>query len=124
MKYYVAEEAQPLRAAFEEEVLSWDQVDVRTMFGCPSYIVDGRLFAFLVTDGVVITQLRQRDRETLAEDFELAPFQAGERTIERWIEVELPDPDALGRILPYVRKSYDAVLAMAGLPKPRNELTG
>ena len=111
MQYYVEEQARPLREAFEEIVMPWPDVTTRAMFGCPAYLADERLFAFLVTAGVVITQVRKRDRETLAETFELEPFQAGERTIERWVLVKLSDPAMLGRIMPYVRKSYQQMLS-------------
>ena len=63
-----------------------------------------------VTGGVVITQVRLRDRETLAELFAAEPFKAGEREIARWVQVPLPEVDQLLRLLPFIRKSYDTVL--------------
>jgi hypothetical protein len=81
------------------------------MFGCPAYVVEGKLFAFLVSDGVVITQIRKRDRQTLAEGFHTEPFTAGEREIERWRKVHLESVERLGRVLPYVKKSYELVLS-------------
>ena len=106
MQYYSEEEAQALREAFEKHVLYWPKVTTRRMFGCPAYLVDGRLFAFLVTGGVVITQLRLKDRQLLAEENTTEPFKAGERTIERWTQVAVDDPKALGRIMGFVRTSY------------------
>lgn len=110
MLYYVEKDARALRQAFEKEVLLWPQVLTRRMFGCPAYIADGRLFAFLVTDGVVITQLRQKDIETLAQDNQTAPFKAGERVIKRWTQVTVADPAAIGRIMGFVRKSYQTAM--------------
>lgn len=110
MQYYSEDEAGPLRVAFEKVVSRWPKVTVRRMFGCPAYVADGRLFAFLVTGGVVITQVRLKDRKALAEDNETVPFKAGEREIERWIQVMVDDPQALGRIIAYVRKSYQTAL--------------
>jgi len=55
MKYYSEEDMKDLRRVFEKEVLSWPEVSTKRMFGCPCYQADKRLFAFLVTDGLVIT---------------------------------------------------------------------
>ena len=85
MQYYSEEEARELRAAFEKEVLTWPKVTTRRMFGCPAYVADGRLFAFLVIEGVVITQLRLKEKQTLAQDNQTEAFKAGERVIERWV---------------------------------------
>lgn len=110
MQYYSEDEAKALREAFEKQVLYWPQVISRRMFGCPAYLADGRLFAFLVTGGVVITQLRLKDRQLVAEENPTEPFKAGERTIERWTQVTVTDPKAVGRIMAYVRKSYQTAL--------------
>jgi hypothetical protein len=111
MIYYTEDEGHALREAFEREVLVWPKVETRSMFGCPAYVVEGKLFAFLVSDGVVITQIRKRDRQTLAEGFHTEPFTAGEREIERWRKVHLESVERLGRVLPYVKKSYELVLS-------------
>jgi hypothetical protein len=110
MHYYVEDDARGLRQALEKEVLLWPQVLTRRMFGCPAYIADGRLFAFLVTEGVVITQLRRKDIETLAQDNQTEPFKAGERVITRWTKVFITDPAAVGRIMSFVRKSYQTAM--------------
>jgi len=49
MPYYREDEAHALRVAFEKEVSTWPKVTTRRMLGCPAYVADGRLFAFLVT---------------------------------------------------------------------------
>ncbi|HOT90694.1 MAG TPA: hypothetical protein PLJ78_03770 [Anaerolineae bacterium] len=110
MEYYREEEARGLRAAFEKEVLTWPKVTPKRMFGCPAYVADGRLFAFLVTGGVVITQLRRNDKQMLAQDHQIEPFKAGERVIERWTKVTVADPQAIGRVMAFVRKSYQTAL--------------
>jgi len=110
MPYYVEDDARALRQAFEKIVLLWPQVVTRRMFGCPAYVADGRLFAFLVTDGVVIAQLRHKDIEALAQDNQTEPFKAGERVIERWTKVFIADPAAIGRIMSFVRKSYQTAM--------------
>lgn len=100
-----------LRKLFEEQVLHWPEVTTRRMFGCPAYLADGKLFAFLVTNGIVITQVRKHDREALVGIYETGVFKAGEREIERWLQVNIGDEfDRFSRVLALVRKSYDAVL--------------
>lgn len=110
MEYYSEDETKALREAFEQQVLYWPQVTSRRMFGCPAYLADGRLFAFLVTEGVVITQLRLKERQLLAEENPTEAFKAGERTIERWTQVTITDPKTVGRIMAFVRKSYQTAL--------------
>jgi hypothetical protein len=110
MIYYTESEAKELRRAFEHQVLHWPNVTTRRMFGCPAYLVDGKLFAFLVTRGIVITQIRKRDREHLEGVFSTETFKAGEREITRWLQVNLDDLEPLDRIMSTVRKSYNTVL--------------
>ncbi len=111
VSYYSEVEMAELRRLFELEVLHWPKVTVRAMFGCPSYQVDGRLFAFLVTGGVVITQLMQVDRDALRQQYQVSDFKAGERVLKYWIQVSLLEKRQLGYILPYVRRSYERALA-------------
>ncbi len=106
MKYYDESETAEIRSFFEKEVLGWSRVSQRTMFGCPSYLADGKLFAFLVTHGIVITQIRLRDREAISEIFDTAPFKVGEREIERWLVVPIEQPEKLKRVMRLVKKSY------------------
>lgn len=110
MEYYSEDEGKELREAFEALTLHWPMVTSRRMYGCPAYLADGRLFAFLVSDGVVITQIRKQDRETVAAIFTTAPFKAGEREIGRWVVITLEDVKQLKRLMKLVKKSYDTVL--------------
>ncbi|MBN1246313.1 MAG: TfoX/Sxy family protein [Anaerolineae bacterium] len=110
MQYYSEDENNPLREAFEAQVLNWPDVTTRPMFGCPAYLADGKLFAFLVTKGIVITQVRKRDREELKALLPAEPFKAGEREITRWLQITLEDVGQLERIMRLVRRSYETVL--------------
>lgn len=110
MQYYSEETGKELREAFEERILHWRGVTKRLMFGCPAYLADGKLFAFLVESGIVITQIRQHDREALAAIFQTEPFMAGEREITRWLKVSLEEPTQLERVMRMIKKSYDTVL--------------
>ncbi len=111
MIYYSEPEASELRQRIESHVLDWPNVTTRRMFGCPAYLVDGKLFAFLVTDGVVITQIRKRDREEMGKIYSTEAFRAGEREIGRWLTIRIDDLDRIERVLLMVRKSYDTVRA-------------
>ena len=54
MKWYSEEETKELREAFEKEILKWPQVDFKKMFGCPCYLANGKMFAGMVTKGIVL----------------------------------------------------------------------
>ena len=110
MKFYDESENAEIRSLFEKEVMGWSKITKRTMFGCPSYLADGKLFAFLVTDGIVITQIRKRDREGISEVFETEPFKVGEREITRWLKVTIEQPEKVKRLMRLVRKSYQFAL--------------
>ena len=110
MMYYDEAEAEILRVAFEKEVMSWSRITKRKMFGCPAYLADGKLFAFLVTNGVVITQIRLRDRKAISEIFVTDTFKAGEREIKRWLMITIDQPEKIKRIIRLVRKSYQFAL--------------
>jgi len=65
MKYYDENKSGDLRRALEKEIMDWPNVSTKKMFGCPSYIVNGKLFALLVTNGVVITKLNEQEKNDL-----------------------------------------------------------
>lgn len=108
MTYFDGEEAGDLKAAFDEAVLDWPDVTAETMFGCPSYRADGTLFAVLVTGGVALTRLPDDQREPLGRSFETGPFEAGDRTVTKWVQVTVDDGSDLDSLRPYVRASYEA----------------
>lgn len=110
MKFYSEEEMKALRLGLEEKILGWPQVRPKRMFGCPCYQAKGKLFAFLVTMGIVITQLPQAEREAVARQHPTAPFKAGRRTVQSWVRATVRSREELDGVLPFVRKSYEAVL--------------
>ena len=110
MKFYDESKTAEIRSIFEKEVLEWSKITERTMFGCPSYLADGKLFAFLVTDGIVITQIRLRDRKAISEIFDTEPFKVGEREITRWLKITIEKPEKVKRLMRLVRKSYQFAL--------------
>ena len=113
MKYYVEEDTKELRSAFEEMVLQWPQVSTKKMFGCPCYQANGRLFAFLVTNGIVITKLDQADRGRLSRQYQASFFQAGKKIVRNWVRLSIRDKGDLDHIMPFARKSYESALRNA-----------
>ena len=65
MKWYIEEETKELREAFEKEILQWPQVNCKRMFGCPCYLANGKMFAGLVTKGLILTKLNDSEKEEL-----------------------------------------------------------
>ena len=110
MKYYSEEETKELRVAVENEVLKWDHITTKKMFGCPCYQAKGKLFAFLVTNGVVLTQLQSSVREELSKKFQTSYFQAGRKTVKNWIRLSIKNLEQLESLMPFVRKSYEEAL--------------
>jgi len=110
MKYYSEEDTKELRLALEAEVLNWPHVTIKKMFGCPCYQAKGRLFAFLVTNGVVVTRLQQADRGKLSSQHQTSFFQAGKKTVKNWIKISIKNLEQLDSLILFIRKSYEAAL--------------
>ena len=107
MKYYSEEDTKNLRLALEEEILGWKEVSTKKMFGCPSYQEKGRLFVFLVTKGIVITKLKQTDRDELSSLYDTSFFNAGKKIVSNWLKIALRDKGSLEKLMPFIRKSYE-----------------
>ncbi len=112
MKFYSEREMKSLRLELEKRVLQWPQVSTKKMFGCPCYQADRRIFVFLVTDGIVITQISQADRETLSRQHQTSFFQAGKKIIQSWLKVFIKNKAELDQIMPFIRKSYESALIL------------
>ncbi len=110
VKYYSEDDAKNMRLAFEERILRWPKVNSKKMFGCPSYKAENRLFAFLVTEGIVMTQLNQADREEVSRKYATASFQDGKRRVKNWVKVIIENKKDIDQIIPFVRKSYENAL--------------
>jgi TfoX/Sxy family transcriptional regulator of competence genes len=109
MKWYIEEETKELRQSFEKEILSWPKVTSKKMFGCPCYLANGKMFAGMVTGGIVISKLNSQEREELKKIHSTKPFDVGGRTIRNWAHLSLKPAD-LQKIMPYVKASYEKVL--------------
>ena len=76
------------------------------MFGCPCYKYKDKLFAFLVTDGVVLTKVSEQDKMKLSKEFSIKPFQAATRTMNNWPQIHIDESSNLEKIIPFIRNSY------------------
>jgi hypothetical protein len=106
MQYYNEEKMQPFRLKLEKEILSWPLVTTKKMYGCPCYKYKDKLFAFLVTDGVVLTKVNEKDRLKLSTEFAIKPFQTPTRTMKGWPQIPIDAATDLEKIIPYIKNSY------------------
>src|SRR2546427_9936654 len=67
MKYYDEEKMVEIRKMFETEVLAWKGVSSRPMMGCLCYFYNRKFIGFLVTDGIVLMKLSEKDQTSLKE---------------------------------------------------------
>jgi hypothetical protein len=77
------------------------------MYGCPCYKNNEKLFAFLVTDRVVLTKVSEQEKTKLSRAFEIKPFQAGKRTMNKWPQICVDETTDLQTIIPFIKISYD-----------------
>jgi hypothetical protein len=97
-----------IRHALEGEVIRWPNVHSKKMFGSPAYLVEGRIFALLIHEGIVLTRLNERERREITARFPAAhPFVGHGQPIPSWVEVPIERPGDLSSLLPYLRKSYE-----------------
>ena len=108
MKYYDEEQMGGVRETLEEEIMKWPGVASKQMMGCLCYFRGKKFFAFLVTNGIVITKLAKEDRSKLSKRIDSRPFELAGRTASTWIQLTLEKPVDLKPLLPYIRKSYEA----------------
>jgi hypothetical protein len=107
MHYYNEEKMQTLRIGLEKEILSWPHVTAKKMYGCPCYKYKDKLFAFLVTDGVVLTKANQQEKMELSKEFTIKPFQAATRTMKSWPQIPVDETSDLKKIIPFIKNSYN-----------------
>lgn len=111
MKWYVEEETKELRKAFENEILKWPQVTIKNMFGCPCFLANGKMFAGMITKGIVITKLSSLEKEELEKIRPAKPFWTGNKIIKDWASIDL-EPKDIEVIIPFVKKSYERALTL------------
>ncbi len=75
MKYFDEEKMAEIRKAFDSEVLKWKDVVSRPMMGCLCYFHKRRFVCVLVTDGIVVMKLSDKDQASLKDRFGGKPFE-------------------------------------------------
>ena len=93
------------QAEIVANLMAWGQVEPRRMFGCDAYLVNGKLFAFFVDEGVVV-KVPSPQRERLLEDARVSPFTHQGRRFGDWLHLRLSDPQDVSLALPAIEESY------------------
>lgn len=107
MQYYNEEKMKNIRLKIEKDVLSWPNVTTKKMYGCPCYKYKEKLFAFLVTDGIVFTKTSEQDKIKLSKEFIIKPFQAATRIMKGWPQIPVDETSDLEKIIPFIKNSYN-----------------
>ena len=110
MKYYDEEKMAGIRKTFEAEVLTWKGVTSRPMMGCLCYFYNRKFIGFLVTNGIVLMKLSEKDQKEVKEKFGGKPFEMAGQTGRLWV-TPLNGPKDVKSVMPFVRKRYEAALA-------------
>ena len=110
VQYFDEQAGAGLQEAFDDLVGGWEEVSTVTMFGCPSYRANGKVFAVLTTEAVALTRLPEDVRAALEAERETEPFDANGRVVRKWVQVPTDGTD-LGEIERYVRASFEAAAA-------------
>ena len=77
------------------------------MYGGPCYKYKEKLFAFFVTDGVVLTKATEEDKINLSKEFKIKPFQAAIRIMKGWPQIPLYETSNLEKIITFIKNSYN-----------------
>lgn len=107
MQYYNEEKMKNFRMKIENEILSWPDVTTKKMYGCPCYKYKNKLFAFLITDGVVLTKVSKQDKNILSNEFKIKPFKAATRIMKDWPQIPVDETSDLEKIITFVKNSYN-----------------
>lgn len=106
---YTDESHRALCDAVDDLVMGWPGVSRKTMFGCPSYVADGVLFAVVSEQGLSLTRLSETERTKLERSLAVKPFEAGGRLVRRWATVRV-EPTGLSPVEKALRQSYEAAV--------------
>ena len=107
MQYYNEEKMKNFRLKIEKEILNWSETTTKKMYGCPCYKYKEKLFAFLVTDGIVLTKASEHDKILLSKEFKIKFFQAATRTMKGWPQIPVDEKSDLEKIIQFIKNSYN-----------------
>ena len=115
---------QPLREQIEGNIMARGGVTPRNMMGTTAFMVNGRMFAFWVADGLVLKVPSDAHRE-LMESLGALPFQGpGGSTFGEWVRVPLAGEGDLEGCLSAVGRAYDYVKGHGGAPRAKARKKG
>ncbi len=100
MKYYDEEKMAEIRTMFENEVLEWKGVTSKSR----------KFIGFLVTNGIVLMKLSEKDQKEVKEKFGGKPFEMAGQKGRLWV-TPLSRPKDVRSVMPFVRKRYEEVSA-------------
>lgn len=113
-RYYDETSMGRVRMDLERRVNTWPRVRPGQMFGCPCFYADDKMFVFVATGGVVLSQLDEGDRGRVAKEFGAGPFAPTPgRAATKWSHVPTSTPEDLEPLMPWIRKSYEAARKLA-----------
>ncbi len=92
-----------IRKIFENEVLKWKGVTSKPMMG-------RKFIGFLVTNGIVLMKLSEKDQKEVKEKFGGKPFEMAGQTGRLWV-TPLNGPKDVRSVMPFVKKRYKEVSA-------------
>ncbi len=113
MKYFDEEKMAGTRKTFEAEVMKWKGVVSKPMMGCQCYFYNRKFICFLVTNGIVLMKLSEKDQTILKEKFGGKPFEMAGQTGRLWV-TPLKEPKDVRSVMPFVRKRYKEVSSTHG----------
>lgn len=87
-------------------------VDVRSRFGCPAYLVDDEPFALVTPTGLCLPHLGSETRDRLAVDRRVSAFEANGSSVDSWPTVAV-DPDGVAGLAPHIGESYRRARSVA-----------
>jgi hypothetical protein len=108
MKYFDEVKMAGIRKAFDSEVLKWKGVTSKPMMGCQCYFLGRKFICFLVTDGIVLMKLSDKDQNAVKTRFGGKPFEMAGQTGRLWV-TPLKSPKDLRQIMPFIRKIYEEI---------------
>ena len=76
------------------------------MMGCLCYLYNRKFIGFLVTHGIVVMKLSEKDQALLKKKLDGKPFRMGGQTGNLWV-TPLKEPKDVRSIMPFVRKRYE-----------------
>lgn len=93
-----------IQAYLEEHLLHWPGVSKRKIFGHDGYYVEGRLFAFIGDDGIVLKPPTEEKATVRALDGAAgwSPDPGANRDKANWIEVPCRDEETVEQLLPHL----------------------